>query len=70
MKASRSPTQGDRVEVDLHLRSAARDLDHALLGAQSASEVRRTALLQLVNMGATLFEADAPLDVRYAMVNG
>lgn len=50
--------------------TGARDLDHALLGAQSASEVRRTALLQLVNMGATLFEADAPLDVRYAMVNG
>jgi nicotinamidase-related amidase len=50
--------------------TGARDLDHALLGAQSASEVRRTALLQLVNMGATLFEASASQSERYAMANG
>lgn len=31
------------------------DLDDPLLGSQSADEVRRTALLQVVNMGATIF---------------
>jgi nicotinamidase-related amidase len=35
--------------------TGARDLDDPKLGAQSADEVRRTAFLQLVNMGATLF---------------
>ena len=36
----------------------ARDLEHPLLGAQTADEVRRSALLQLVNMGVTLFAAE------------
>lgn len=46
--------------------TGARDLDDPQLGAQSANEVRRTALLQLVNMGATLFEAQVTLGARYA----
>jgi len=37
--------------------TGARDLEDPQLGAQSADEVRRSALLQLVNMGATLFES-------------
>jgi nicotinamidase-related amidase len=35
--------------------TGARDLIDPLLGSQSADEVRRTALLQVVNMGATLY---------------
>lgn len=34
--------------------TGARDLEDARLGRQSADEVRRSALLQLVNMGATI----------------
>lgn len=34
--------------------TGARDLDHEVLGHQSADEVRRSALLQLVNMGVTI----------------
>jgi nicotinamidase-related amidase len=34
--------------------TGARDIDDDVLGRQSADEVRRTALLQVVNMGATL----------------
>lgn len=34
--------------------TGARDLDHPLLGRQSADEVRRSALLQLTNMGVRL----------------
>lgn len=34
--------------------TGARDLDDALLGHQSADEVRRAALLHLVNMGVTI----------------
>lgn len=37
--------------------TGARDLDDERLGRQSADEVRRSALLQLVNMGATLAPA-------------
>jgi hypothetical protein len=32
--------------------TGARDLEHPVLGSQSADEVRRSALLQLTNMGA------------------
>jgi nicotinamidase-related amidase len=46
--------------------TGARDLDDAQLGTQSANEVRRTAMLQLVDMGATLFEAHVTLGARYA----
>ena len=35
--------------------TGARDLDDPILGAQSADDVRRSALLQLVNMGAVLY---------------
>jgi nicotinamidase-related amidase len=34
--------------------TGARELDHELLGHQSAEDVRRSALLQLVNMGVTI----------------
>jgi nicotinamidase-related amidase len=34
--------------------TGARDLDHELLGHQSADEVRRSALLHLVNLGVTV----------------
>jgi nicotinamidase-related amidase len=34
--------------------TGARDLDHELLGDQSADEVRRSALLHLVNLGVTI----------------
>lgn len=37
-----------------------RDLDDPILGRQSADEVRRTALLQLVNMGATISTFSPP----------
>jgi nicotinamidase-related amidase len=39
--------------------TATRDLEDPVLGRQSADEVRRTALLQLINMGARLVAADA-----------
>jgi hypothetical protein len=32
--------------------TGARDLEHPVLGSQSADEVRRSALLQVTNMGA------------------
>src|SRR5262245_35122817 len=35
--------------------TGARDLEHPALGRQSADEVRRSALLQLTNMGAQVF---------------
>ncbi len=51
--------------------TGARDLDDATLGAQSADEVRRTALLQLVNMGATLVTPRASAnEARYASATG
>ncbi len=34
--------------------TGARDLEHAVLGRQTADEVRRSALLQLENMGASI----------------
>lgn len=34
------------------------DLEHPLLGSQRAVDVRRSAMLQLVHMGATVFTAD------------
>jgi nicotinamidase-related amidase len=61
--------RGYAVQVDPDA-TGARDLDDALLGAQSASEVRRTALLQVVNMGATLFTANAVESERLATVSG
>ena len=41
--------------------TGARDLDHPVLGAQTADEVRRSALLQLTNMGVRVHLA-ASLD--------
>jgi nicotinamidase-related amidase len=34
--------------------TGAQDIDHPVLGAQTADEVRRSALLQLTNMGVRL----------------
>jgi len=38
--------------------TGARDLDHPVLGHQTADEVRRSALLQVVNMGATVMRPE------------
>jgi nicotinamidase-related amidase len=45
--------RGFRVVVDPEA-TGARDLEHAVLGRQTADEVRRSALLQLENMGASV----------------
>ena len=45
--------RGFEVSVDPEA-TGARDLDDPVLGRQSADEVRRSALLQLTNMGVTL----------------
>jgi len=45
--------RGFDVAIDLDGTGAC-DLDHDLLGHQSADEVRRSALLQLTNMGVTM----------------
>jgi nicotinamidase-related amidase len=45
--------RGFRVTVDPEA-TGARDLEHAVLGRQTADEVRRSALLQLENMGASV----------------
>lgn len=37
--------------------TGARDLEHPSLGRQTADEVRRSAMLQLTNMGATVVES-------------
>ena len=41
-----------------HPGSGARDLEDPVLGRQTADEVRRSALLQVVNMGAIVTSAD------------
>lgn len=45
--------RGFRVAVDPEA-TGARDLEHDVLGRQTADEVRRSALLQLENMGASV----------------
>jgi nicotinamidase-related amidase len=42
-------------------------LDHPVLGAQSAEEVRRSALLQLTHMGARLATASSPVPAPASM---
>jgi nicotinamidase-related amidase len=42
--------------------TGAHDLENELLGRQSADEVRRSALLQLVDMGATIAGSSAVVD--------
>lgn len=49
--------RGFEVTVDPEA-TGARDLDDPLLGKQSADDVRRSALLQLVNMGVSLLRSD------------
>ena len=39
--------------------TGAHDIDHPLLGAQTADEVRRSALLQLTHMGVRLYQTPA-----------
>ncbi len=41
--------------------TGARDLEHETLGRQTANEVRRSALLQLANMGVTVVEMEKPM---------
>ena len=48
--------RGFEVSVDPEA-TGARDLDNPVLGRQSADEVRRSALLQLANMGVTIAPA-------------
>ena len=48
-------SRGFRVSIDPEATGAC-DIEHALLGRQTAEEVRRSALLQLTNMGASLVE--------------
>jgi nicotinamidase-related amidase len=43
--------------------TGARDLHDDVLGSQSADEVRRSALLQLLNMGAHLVTSDSLVDL-------
>jgi nicotinamidase-related amidase len=50
--------RGFEVVVDAE-GTGARDLDDELLGRQSAGEVRRSALLQLADMGATIINREA-----------
>lgn len=44
--------------------TGARDLDDPVLGVQTADEVRRSALLQLTNMGVQLVGATMPISSR------
>jgi nicotinamidase-related amidase len=50
--------RGFEVYVDVEA-TGARALDHQVLGSQSAAEVRRSALLQLANMGAMIVSTNA-----------
>jgi nicotinamidase-related amidase len=45
--------------------TGARDLEHETLGRQTAYEVRRSALLQLANMGVTIVQMENPMHERY-----
>ncbi len=49
--------RGFEVEIDPEA-TGARDLEHELLGRQTADEVKRTALLQLSNMGVRILAAE------------
>lgn len=51
--------RGFEVTIDIDA-TAARDLEDEVLGRQSASEVRRSALLQLRNMGVLLASREEP----------
>jgi nicotinamidase-related amidase len=48
-------SRGFRVSLDPEATGAC-DIEHALLGKQTAEEVRRSALLQLTNMGAFVID--------------
>jgi nicotinamidase-related amidase len=58
---------------DVHIdpdATGARDLQHDLLGRQTADEVRRSALLQLENMGAVILTAPPEHPLGAAIVRG
>jgi nicotinamidase-related amidase len=48
-------SRGFRVSIDPEATGAC-DIEHAVLGRQTAKEVHRSALLQLTNMGASIVE--------------
>jgi nicotinamidase-related amidase len=48
--------------------TGARDLEHPLLGAQTANEVRRSAMLQLVHMGATVYCIDGANKTKHTVL--
>ena len=52
--------RGFEVEID-PVATGARDLESEALGRQTADEVRRSALLHLVNMGATMAATQEPV---------
>jgi nicotinamidase-related amidase len=52
--------RGFDVEIDPHA-TGARDLEDKMLGRLTADEVRRSALLHLVNMGATIAAVQEPV---------
>jgi hypothetical protein len=51
-------SRGFHVSLDPEATGAC-DIEHALLGRQTAEEVRRSALLQLTNMGAFVIDGIA-----------
>jgi nicotinamidase-related amidase len=51
-------SRGFHVSLDPEATGAC-DIEHALLGRQTADEVRRSALLQLTNMGASVIDSIA-----------
>lgn len=57
--------RGFEVEID-PLATGARDLDNEVLGRQTADEVRRSALLHLANMGATIRGPEEPVEGTFA----
>jgi len=61
--------RGFTVAVDPEA-TGARDLDHPVLGRQTADEVRRSTLLHLTNMGATIARRLTPTSVGQTEVVG
>jgi nicotinamidase-related amidase len=60
-------SRGFHVSLDPDATGAC-DIEHELLGKQTADEVRRSALLQLTNMGASVVDAYGPRTLQQATV--
>jgi nicotinamidase-related amidase len=60
--------RGFEVHLDLEA-TGARDLHDDVLGSQSADEVRRSALLQLLNMGAHLVTSDSLVGIAPTVIH-